>query len=288
MEQSGIVYELEGPDGTTVVLDGTGDEDTAFRIHDVDGLDSAEQRGSIHSIPEEDGVDFGDFYLGQRSIVFDGTIRTEDVPDRNQAIVNLARASMALRGDAELRFQPDGMPALFVRVRREQRLRVAGKVVKEFQLALVAKDPRLYTQALATAEADAVVALGAAFPWVFPVNFGGGSGAFAAVTIDNVGNYKTPAQFTIHGHVADPRLVLASTGETLYLDGITVQTGETVVVDMAARTVVRSDGTSLYSHVRRPGSTWWEVPPGSQTVQLLGLGSGTGVSLDAAWRSAWA
>lgn len=290
MQQSGITYTLIGPDGTTVSLDGSGQVDTPWLVESVDGLDSAEQRNSIETNPEDDGVSFGDFWLGQRSIVFSGKLHASTAAARNSAIVNLQRASRALRSSATLKFQPDGMPAMQISVRREQRLKISGGGwLKDFMLALVAEDPRIYSQTLSNKSATAVAPAGAAFPWVFPVNFGGGSGAFASLAITNAGNYPTRPTIRVWGYVKNPILRLdGNPDQDIFLDNLELFAGEYVDVDFTARTVVKNDGSNLYDKVRRPGSTWWQLPPGSSTVELRGTTSGAGITLDLSSRDAWA
>ncbi len=288
MEQSGTVYTLVGPDSTTVQLDGTGAAGSAFVLSDVDGLDSPEVRTDVEDLPEQDGAVAGSFFLGSRPIVLTGRIKADTVADRNAAIATLSRASLALRADAVLQFQPDGMPALQVHVRRQQRLLVGGGYVKEFQLQLVAADPRIYSQLLNTVGATGTTSTtGAAFPLVFPVNFGGGSGGTVNLNAANAGNVGAPPVLKVTGPVTNPQVTNSTTGESLYLDNLDLVAGEYVTVDVAARTVAKSDGANLYARVRFPDSAWWLLAPGTNLIQLWAAASSAGVQLDVSWRDSW-
>ena len=296
MQQIAIPYTLVGPDGTTVILDGTGSLDASsapWRLEAVQGLDSANVRASTEELPEEDGAEFNPGFLGSRPIVLEGATKADlSFADRNAAMVTLSRASMALRGDALLRFQPDGMPALELRVRREQPLRYAGRGPrKTFLLPLVAADPRIYSQAVNTQTGTAIVQLGAAFDWVFDVNFGGGTGAIRELAVSNAGNFPTPPVVRIEGPISNPVIANSQTGEQLSLTangGLSLAAGQWVDVDMLARTVTRNDGTNEYDKVAFPGSTWWYLNAGSTIITLNGAGSTGSTKLTATWRDAWA
>lgn len=293
MEQIGITYTLIGPDNTTITLDGAGFGSADWRLEDVEGLDSPNIRLSTEDLPEEDGAEFNPGFLGSRPVVLSGRSNPLlSLAARNAAMVALARASLALSADAKLRFQPDGMPALELKVRREQPLRFAGRgPSKEFLLSLVAADPRIYGQATKTAESIAIALLGAAFDWVFDVSFGGGSGAQRELAAANDGSYQTPPVFRITGPITSPRLKNGQSLEELKLTangGLVLAAGEWVDVDMASRTVTRNTGATEYDKVLFPGTTWWYLNPGNTTVSLFGSAFTSATRLDATWRDAWA
>jgi hypothetical protein len=288
MQQHGIAYTLEGPDGTTVVLDGTGQASSVLLLTDVTGLDSPAIRSNIEDLPEDDGAAVGDFWMGARSIILTGVIYAATAAERNAAIANLSRAAMALRDNATLRFQPDGMPALEVVVRRDQPLRLGRGYAKEFQLSLVAPDPRLYAEAMDTATATGLAAIpGAAFPWVFPLSFGGSSGATLSTSAANEGNHATPPTVRVWGPLSSIQITNETTDEDLFIDGVTLLSGEWVEIDFAARTAVREDGSNVYDRVRFPGSTWWLLRPGANVVELWATGSDASTEIDVSWKDAW-
>lgn len=141
-------YTLIGPDGTRVVFNEPSDADFVGAITEVTGLDSPEVRESAENLSGLDGGVHGNFYFGRRPITLSGTIyNVVSAEDRNKKITKLQQATAALRGDATLEWTPSGGEPVYVKVRRQQPLRVSGAWAKEFQVLLVAADPRVYSVA---------------------------------------------------------------------------------------------------------------------------------------------
>jgi hypothetical protein len=158
--------------------------------------------------------------------------------------------------------------------------------VKEVQLSMVAVDPRMYSTEEDTESAQGEASIpGAAFPWSFPVDFGGGSGATLAVSAPNSGNYPSPPLIRVLGPATSIQLTNAATDESLFLEGMSLSAGEWVEVDFAARTAVREDGTNVYDRVAFPGSKWWSLVPGSNTVQLWATGTDDTTGIDVVSRA---
>lgn len=279
-------WTLVGPDGTTVIFN---DGISGLILEDVAGFDGAPVRLNVEDLPESDGAVAGDSYLGQRPVTLTGRVAAASASARNATVVSLQQALRALKGDLTLKSQASGLPAMQAKARLAAPLRLSGGYVKAFQIALVCPDPRIYSQTLNQGVATgAVSAPGASFSWVFPVNFGGGTGATQVVNVTNAGNFATAPIVRVWGPIANPQITNATQALSLYLDSLTLVAGEYVDVDLGARTVTKSDGSNLYSKVRFPGSSWWTLNPGSSTVQLWGTGTSGSTELDVSWRDAWA
>lgn len=148
-------YVLTGPDGTRAVFNEPSDPDFVGAITEVTGLDSPEIRESSENLSGLDGGVHGNFYLGRRPVTLSGTIyNVVSAEDRNKKITKIQQASAALREDATLEWTPAGGEAVYVKLRRQQPLRVSGAWAKEFQLLMVSADPRIYS--VATQEAGTV------------------------------------------------------------------------------------------------------------------------------------
>lgn len=284
MYEASAVWTLTGPDGTQAQFNVGGD----LILEEVSGFDSATVRQNVEDLPELDGAACGDFFLGSRPITLSGRVASATAAARNATVANLQRAARGLRSEITLVSQPQGMPVMQTTARL-QSLRVSGGFVKQFQLALVCADPRFYSQTLNSVSATGTVSTtGASFPWAFPVSFGGGTGGTASAAVSNAGNMTTPPLFHITGPVTNPRLTLYETGESLYVDNLTLATsGDTLDIDIWNRTAVVNSVTNVYSHIRFPDSVWWLLQPGANTVQLWASSSSAGVSLQAQWRDAW-
>lgn len=143
--ETGILYRLTGPDGTSVSFNDSAQWDFVGFTEEVTGLDGPDTRESADLIVEGDGGYHGNFYHGRRPIVLSGIIDPNTFGSaRNTMVSNLLRATNAMRQDAVLSWTPTGGDPVAVAVRRQQPPRVTGGRVKSFQVALVAADPRVY------------------------------------------------------------------------------------------------------------------------------------------------
>jgi hypothetical protein len=278
------VWTIEGADGTTVTFNDGG----PWRLEEVTGFDSPNVRQDVEDLPEADGAVAGDFFFGSRPVTMRGHIAAATAAERNSAVVGLQRALRGLRSDVTLKSQPSGLPAMQAAARLDN-VRVTGGYVKEFLIALVCADPLVYSQ---TVETQSVLVIptnfGVAWPIAWPATWGGGVGDTTPLNVTNDGNFDTAPLLRVHGAVTEPRVSNDTTGKTLYLDGVVLAQGEYVDIDMAARTAVRSNGANVYDSVRFPGSAWWTLAPGDNSIALRGLTIGTGAELRVTYRDAWA
>lgn len=283
MYESSATWSIVAADGTTASFnDGTG-----LLLEDVTGFDSPNIRQNVQDLPETDGATAGYFFMGSRPVTLRGRMAGyATAAARNQAVVNLQRALRGLRGDVTIKSAPSGLPAMQVSARLDN-VRVTGGYVKEFMISLVCPDPLIYSQTLNTqATSGSVASTGAAFPLVFPIVFGGGTGATVTVNATNAGNYDTPPYIRVTGPVSDPQIKNASTQQSIWIDNVLLVSGEYIDIDMAARTAVKSDGANLYSRVRFPASDWWRLAPSTNVIQMFSSTSGSS-TLTVQWRDAW-
>jgi virginiamycin B lyase len=156
--QLGTKYTLTGPDGSIATFNDPNDVNFVGSITEITGLDSPEVRENAENIVGMDGGIHGNFYHGRRPITISGTIyNVVSNEDRNFKVTKLLQASNAMREDAILEWTPDGGERQFVKVRRQQPVRVTGGWSKSFQLLLVAADPRIYSTKLSTTIIGATV-----------------------------------------------------------------------------------------------------------------------------------
>jgi hypothetical protein len=284
MYETGAVWTLAGPDGTTLQFNAGG----SLILEEATGFDSPNVRENVEDLPERDGAVAGKFWFGARPVTLSGRIISSSAADRNATVMQLQQALRALRSDATLSSQPQGMPGMQTSARL-QNFRVTGGFVKQFQIGLICPDPRIYSQTLNhVLTTTAPSSGGAAFPWIFPVNFGGGSGGTANVSVSNAGNMDSFPIIRVTGPATNPQLKNATTGEQLQIDNVDIAAGAWIEADCDQRTVRSSDGITLYGRVRFPPSVFWTLAPGANEVQLWADSSSAGVQLDVFWRDAWA
>jgi virginiamycin B lyase len=150
--QTGTTYTLTGPDGAIAVFNDSTDPNYVGAITEISGFESPEVRQNAENIVGMDGGIHGNFYYGPRPITLTGTIyNVASATDRNEKLDKLTSASNAMRADATLEWTPSGGEAVFMKLRRAQPLRVTGSWSKDFQISMVAADPRIYSVALQTA-----------------------------------------------------------------------------------------------------------------------------------------
>jgi len=151
-----------------------------------------------------------------------------------------------------------------------------------FAVGLVAPDPRKYGTILHQASASqASAAAGLAPPLTPPLALPPGAPPMA-VSVTNSGSFGTRPTVTITGPITSPAVVNQTTGAAVSFTGMTLSTGDQLLVDLGAK-------QSYLNGVYRTAdiaSSWWELPPGTTTVQVTGTGS-TGSTMTVAWRDAW-
>jgi Phage tail protein len=120
-------------------------------LTDISGLDSPEVRESGDDLVQADGGIHGDFFYGRRPVTLSGIIlNPSSTLDRAQKVGKLTRASNCMRNDSILYWTPPGGVIQFLYVRRQQPLRISGAWQKNFQLQLVAANPRIQSSTLNT------------------------------------------------------------------------------------------------------------------------------------------
>lgn len=140
-------YTLTGFGGVRAVFNDPTDADYVGVLTEITGLDSAEVREEGDVLPGRSGGMHGQFLHGRRPITLTGKVfghatsaARSDRLGRLQAIVGAA----VPYGEVKLSWARAGGDDMTVAVRTQQPLRVSGAWVKEFQVALVAPDYRIY------------------------------------------------------------------------------------------------------------------------------------------------
>ena len=290
MYDADSVWTITAADGTSVTLAGPSSFPTAgtvFLVEEVTGFDSPNVRQSISDLPEADGAVAGNFFFSNRPITIKGRVIASTSSARNQAVVSLQRALRGLRSDVLIQSTPSGLPAMQINARFDN-VRVTGGYVKDFIISMICPSPVIYSQTLNVQSGTGSVATsGAPFPLVFPINFGGGSGATVTVAVTNAGNFDSLPLVKVTGPIDNPWVRNATTGDALYLDNLSLAGGEYVLIDNSARTVTKSDGSNQYGKMRFPGSDWITLPVGANSVELRSGGGASTATLEVDWRDAW-
>lgn len=286
--QWGIPYTLTGPDGAIAVFnDDTSPYYVGMLSPESSGLDSADVRENASDQVEADGGIHGNFYYGRRPIVLQGNIIASSAVERNERIARLKRASNAMREDAILTFEPDGGLESFVKVRRQQPLRITKGWAKEFQLPLVAADPRIYGTTLTTVSAAAggEPNAGRTYSKAFDFSYGAAL-AVGQIFITNNGDAESPPIIKVYGPGVNPSLYNATTNETISLV-YSLAAGEYLEIDLNARTVLLNGTTNRYSAVDFANTHWWMLQPDQNDIRLGYFSFEPGAKFEISYRDAW-
>lgn len=157
-----------------------------------------------------------------------------------------------------------------------------------WQAQFHAQDPRAYDQTLVTQTGIALSALGggltfnASFNWLF-VSSGGGT-----VSFTNNGNRPTSPVFRIYGNVVDPQIVLLTTPQKRIVLKGTVNTGDYLELDAAARTIKLNGTISRLNFLDAANTQWFDLPAGTSNLQLVAASFDGSARLDILARSAYA
>jgi hypothetical protein len=260
-------WTILGSDGTSIV---TNDGVSGVWVQEIGGFDSPPVRGAIEVWPVDDGGSVGDAYYGPRPVSLRGKVGVATTAAaRNLKVRDFQRASRGLRGDVTLKSTPSGLPAMQVKGRIQEGIRLSGGYVKDWQLLCICPDPRIYSQALNSQETTGASPL---------LN-----------TITNAGNYETPPILTVTGPATNVQLKNDTTGETLFTTA-SPGAGVLLVIDFGLTNGQRTSllaGVDNYSTITYPTSAWWKLAPGSNTIRLTATGTTGATKLKVEWRDAW-
>lgn len=285
----GAKYTLTGPSGVAAVFNDVTDPNYVGMLTEITGFDSPEVRESADEYVQADGGVHGDFFYGRRPVTLSGILLNPiDAADRNARQNKLSSASDAMRADAVLDWTNSGGARQFISLRRQQPLRVTGTWQKEFQAAMVAADPRIYSYALNGLEVTAAAAgatSGRAFPEGYNIDYGP-SAPNGQVLVTNAGNATSYPLLTVTGPGSNPTISNLTTGQAISLI-YTLGVGDTLTIDTLNRTVILNGTTSRYGSVDFLNTSWWGVAPGVNDIRIAFTGFSTGAKLRVDWRDAW-
>jgi len=96
-------------------------------------------------------------------------------------------------------------------------------------------------------------------------------GVGGTISVTNSGTVGTPPTFTISGPVENPAITNITTGKKLEFSrggGVTVASGETLTINVAAATAVKDDGTNVRASLSLD-SQWIYLEPGANVLKFL-------------------
>lgn len=270
MIELGATYSITGPDGTEAVFNDSTHPNFVGWLREIGGLDSPEVRLEIAPLGGADGSFLtSPGYYGARPITMGGILAPSTATEVNKREERLRRATDALRGDCVLSWWPAGQNEMRINCRRQEALRVSPGRPRQFQLSLVAPDPRIYS----VEQVTRIVTYA--------------QSASMAMVIGNVGSAYAPVVIRVTGPVVGPQVSLLTTGQSLQFPQLNLAAGQTLEIDTAAKTVT-VNGQNRYEELDFANSSWWMLPPdGAPVVQLAGSQRAAATELRVEYRHAW-
>jgi len=161
-----------------------------------------------------------------------------------------------------------------------------GAAMLRYQAQFIAEDPRAYSQTETTATGAVLsqAAGGKVYSYTYARTYNPSGGGEASVS--NLGTRPTPPTFKVYGYCTSPEISLVGQDGVIVLTG-EIANGDYIEIDCAARTVKLNGTTNRLNLLDAASTTWFELPTGSSTVQLLAGTFDASARCDVIYRAAY-
>jgi hypothetical protein len=283
---------------TPVTGPGTpGHQFSAITLADADGLDVDLHRTDSRHIYAATGLSAHGFINNTRNtegrlIILEGRLLGEQsATDMFTEFYAVAGAMLETLdyGEALLKWTIDGGPSMQAMVKLHGELEPpveVGPNILAYQAQLLAQDPRAYSQTESSSAGDTLSSApgGWTFPRTLPIRFNVSDSGTAAV--ENDGNRPTPPVFRVYGACVNPQILLVGTDYRISLTG-TIAAGDYLEVDVQNRLITVNGVTPALNFLYAANTTWFELPKGVSTVQLLAGSFDTVAHVQVVYRAAY-
>jgi hypothetical protein len=263
--------------GRAITLAGLDFTSTALNVRwsglRLDGWDGSPQSTmALTQKPRDHGAWASEAFLTPRIVTLSGWVQGASPADITAAI-DILNAAVDITA-ATLTVVDDGVAARSSSVARQGDVIFTSQstnLVKQFSVQMVAKDPRKYGPTVtvgpvAPPSSSGGLTFAATFPLVFAATVTPGTIAFP-----NPGNVAAPCIIRIDGPTIGAAVTHSSTGaQMVFAETLTINTGEYLIVDMAARTARLMGQASRIGFVTSRG--WFNLDPGANDIAYNGTG----------------
>lgn len=235
----------------------------AWHLQALEGWDGPDQRAEYTVREADHGAWAAPVYLNQRPITLAGKIEAADITALDAAMEQLIAACSLT--DTTLTVYETTPKRATVRRSGSPLLRPITDRIAQYSLLVTAADPRRYSTTLQSqSTALPTVTGGLTLPITLPITIST-TLVTGSITLSNAGSIATRPTLTITGPVVTPTIVAALPGGavTQISYGDTLQTGDVLVIDSAARTVVLNGTASRRLYF---SGTWPEIPAASSVT----------------------
>lgn len=262
---------------------------TDYEVLTIVGLDDLpDVRVSDTPRPSDHGLFAGTDLAGGRAVEIELEVRGDDDADFRANVAAFTAATVIRTDEIPLCFRLPSLGGdrrIYARARRRVLPTDLGYQfgVGRATVQFLASDPRVYAETQTSLNTAAATSGGGrTYDRTYPLTYAAG-GTGGTVSADNVGNFPTRPTITITGPCTTPRVENVTTGEFISCD-LTLASGDTLVIDMEARTVLAGGTASRYNTLVS-GSTFWDLDPGVSSLKFTTADTQGTVSI--VFRSAW-
>ena len=289
MSQHHLVRDLalEGSDGQYVPLQLPGRR----HVKTAEGLVGIMARERVRVRPGRHGIINTTKYRDSQPVVIDGEL-FGDTADDAWAEYNAVAAACAAAVDTDRGLRWTGGQLLGLVEQRSRVVELSPPIVVaedviRYRLTIRPADPRSFAQDIVIVPGPTVEGAtgGKSYPYTYPRQYALAGSSDALFTVE--GTDTTPPVLRVYGLCSDPRIILLSTSEEIRING-TVDADTYLDIDVDAREVRLEDGTVRNDLFDFELSTWFELPPGPQTVRLLASSTDENAHIEARYFPAYA
>lgn len=243
-----------------------------YWLQEYEGFDSPEYRTSSYDKPGEDGMVVTAQYYSGRNISLAGVIKGDtllEYEDNKRALLaacGITRSSTGIPVPVTLTFETLSNREYFVTGHFKRpvfRNEMIGHC--KFLLQFITNSPFVFSSStISSGLIGAPIGGGFTLPTLVPIVSSPSSGG--TVNITNPGHAESPLIIRLDGQLTDPRIISTATGKSMELD-YTIASGDFVTIDMANKTILLNDTSTLLS-TKTDTSDWFSLMPGDNLFTL--------------------
>lgn len=263
-------------------------------IVSIEGLETPEVRTNDIDRPLTHGQFMGFDYMSGRTITVQFEIIGDDKDDYKTRIRKVEKELVPGKDTTMVWTDAfDEVRRAKVRIRRRN-MKTDQNYFNGFAtytVELRSSDPRLYGDQVdaSVAQFQTTTSGGLRFGGTtpqFPLTFTVGSTLAGSITLSNNGNFETPTVVRMYGPVVNPRITNVTDGKFLQVNTTLSTTADWVEVDMDAKTILSSTGSSLYGF-KTDSSEWFGLKPGETVVTYTSTSSTGSPKMLVSYSHAW-
>lgn len=265
---------------------------TFIKNQQIEGLDFSSIRLSNFNKAGDDGNYITNSFYGERRITIEGVMYSKvSIAAHEQLRRDLIEA-LTTEKDSDgflvekvlrITTNDDLDYIVYVEVASQPKISRVHKYVTEFLIDLIAHKNIVESYIEYTETINTYTGGGFVLPVILPIAFEAGSGG--SIVINNGGGLGVKPVITLTGPLTNPRITNLTTGKYISLN-LTMNLGDSIVIDMDNRTIVQGGVTSRMAYFVE-GSEFWELVVGNNTVQLTTSVSDELGSASVVYREAW-